>query len=183
MMSGTRMRCGGSVDVTEETPRSGECEECAFDWTTPAPEAIELVEGSPARVADLFSGGAASRTAGAADPGRWSPAAYLWHLVDVIRFGTERLWTLALDPGAGFPGWDQDEMAAACRYDGLSTAVGVLALEVAVADWAVAAREAPPEAIVRLPVLGEMTTGDAVRRNAHEAVHHELDIRRGLGLA
>ena len=171
------------MDVTKETPRSGACEECGFDWTMPAEAAIRLVEESPERVADLFAGGAASNAAGAGDHVRWSPTGYLWHLVDVIRFGTERLWTLALDPGRGFPGWDQDAMAAVRRYDGLSAAVGLLALEVAVADWAVAAREAPPGAIVHLPVLGELTTEDSIRRNAHEAAHHELDIRRGLGTA
>lgn len=171
------------MDVTKETPRSGACEECGFDWTTPADDAIRLVEGSPERVAGLLEGGVASRSAVAADPDRWPPTSYLWHLVDVVRFGTERLWTLALGPGAGLPGWDPDEMAAARRYEGLPADVGLLALEVAVADWVIAAREAPPGATVHLPVLEAITTEDSIRRNAHEAVHHELDVRRGLGMA
>jgi hypothetical protein len=191
MMSSATHSFGGNVDVTKETPRSGACGECGFDWTTPIPDAIHLVQRAPERIAALFAEGVARNVAeaetrtGTAASGsvRWSPGEYLWHLVDVVRFGTERLWTLALDAGAGFPGWDQDAMAGVRRYDGLSPTVGLRGLGMAVADWVVAAREAPPAATVHLPVLGEMTTEDSIRRNAHEAVHHELDIRRGLGFA
>jgi len=167
---------------------TGTCEECGFDWSLPIQEAVALVRGSPERCALLFAGTGpqeALREAAArdhsADPGRWSPAAYLWHLVDVIRFGTERLWTLALDPEAGVPGWSQEEVAAARRYDGLSVAVGLRALEVAVGDWADAARGAPRGALVVHPELGAVSTEDSIRRNAHEIQHHELDILRGLG--
>ena len=178
MMSGSRA-AGGAVDVTKETPRSGACEECGFDWTIPLEDAIGLVEAAPARVGALFDAVPAQPPAAA--PGRWSPASYLWHLVDVVRFGTERLWVLTLAPGADHPGWDQDAMAALRRYDALSVPVGLRALRQAAVAWAQAAREAPAASTVRHPVFGELTTADAVRRNAHEAVHHELDIRRGLG--
>jgi hypothetical protein len=169
------------VDITRETPRSGECEECGFDWTIPLEGAIGLVEAAPARVAALFDRAPADAARSEA-AGGWSPASYLWHLVDVVRFGMERLWALTLDPAADLPGWNQDAVAAVRRYDELSLPVGMRAFGESVGAWATAAREAPPAATVRHPVLGELTTGDAIRRNAHEAVHHELDIRRGLGL-
>jgi len=89
---------------------------------------------------------------------------------------------LTLEPGAEVPGWDQDAVAAVRRYDALSVPVGLRAFREAVDAWVWAAREAPPAAMVRHPVLGELTTGDSILRNAHEAVHHELDVRRGLGL-
>jgi len=179
MMAPQPKRSEGAVDVTRETPRAGTCQECGFDWTIRVEDAIRIVVGAPGRIAGLFDV-ALPRPAPAGDAGRWSPVSYVWHLVDVLRFGTERLWTLTLEPGAALPGWDQDVLAALRHYDELSRDVGLRALDAAVAVWTEAARAAPSAATVRHPVLGELTTADAVRRNAHEAVHHELDIRRGL---
>jgi len=180
MMSRTK-GCGGTVDVTRETPRSGACEECGFDWTIPVDDAIGLVEGSPARIGELFHDRPRREAAGD-DDGRWSPSAYVWHLVDVLRFGTERLWTMTLEPGASVPGWDQDAVAAVRRYDAQSAEVGLRALGPAASAWAEAARATPADAWVAHPVLGRLAAADAIRRNAHEAHHHELDVRRGLGL-
>ena len=38
------------------------------------------------------------RPAEAVEPGLWSASRYVWHTVDVLRFGTERLWTISADP-------------------------------------------------------------------------------------
>jgi hypothetical protein len=90
--------------------------------------------------------------------------------------------TLTLDPVAGVPGWDQEAMAAARRYEQLSVPVGVRALRVAIRDWVGAARKAPPEATVEHPSLGTLTTRDSILRNAHEVRHHEHDIEAALGM-
>jgi hypothetical protein len=100
--------------------------------------------------------------------------------VDVLRYGTERLWTLTLDPEAGVPGWDQEEMARARRYEKLSPKVGIVALRAVASEWVRAATVAPREATVSHPSLGEITTSASILRNAHEVHHHEADIRSAL---
>src|SRR5690348_5172792 len=102
-------------------PEEDTCAECGFDWTAPREAVIAVVASGPdsARAAlqgvpqvDLRRGD------------RWSAAMYLWHLVDVVRIGTERLMTLVLDPAAGIPCWDENALAEARRYPQLSVVVG-----------------------------------------------------------
>jgi hypothetical protein len=153
------------------------CSECGFLWSLPVEDSIRLVEDAADRYTRLFGEGSDSRSD---NPGHWSATGYVWHVVDVIRFGTERLWTLALDAASGIPGWDQDDMAAVRRYEKLSPTVGLQALRSAVREWVKAAHEAPPSAHIEHASLGMMSTGDSIRRNAHEVQHHALDIERAL---
>jgi hypothetical protein len=159
-------------------PEQDECPECGFSWSISTEAAIHLVEHAPDRFASLLAN---NNGAPPESVGRWSATSYLWHTVDVIRFGTERLWTITLDATSGVPGWDQDALADVRRYDELSVAVGLRALRVAIRDWVKAARDAPDTSRVEHPILGSLTTGDSIRRNAHEIQHHELDIRRVRG--
>jgi hypothetical protein len=39
----------------------------------------------------------------------------VWHLVDVLRIGTEPLFALTYDPGRGITCWDENALAEACR--------------------------------------------------------------------
>ena len=64
----------------------------------------------------------------AVDPGLWSASRYVWHTVDVLRFGTERLWTISADPSFGVPAWDENVLADVRSYDQLSPFVGLIAL-------------------------------------------------------
>lgn len=171
--AGGRFRMG----PPQRQPDEEKCQGCGYLWSVSLDEAVSLVEGAADRYTRLLAGGGGGRSEG---PGRWSATGYLWHIVDVLRFGTERLWTLTLDAGSGIPGWDQDALAAVRHYDKLSAAVGLRALQVAARDWVQAAREAPRTAQVEHPVFGTLTTGDSIRRNAHEVHHHQLDIQRAL---
>jgi hypothetical protein len=153
------------------------CPGCGFAWSISVDEAVHLVQGVADRYEQLLADGVGLRSD---DPARWSAKGYLWHVVDVLRFGTERLWTLTLDTDAGVPGWDQVVMGAARQYEKLSPDGGLRALRVALRDWVKAAREAPRAAKVEHAVLGDLTTVDSIRRNAHEVQHHELDIRNAL---
>jgi hypothetical protein len=153
------------------------CSECGFVWSLSVEDAIGLVEGAPDRYASLLAEGAGSPSD---DPGHWSATGYLWHVVDVIRFGADRLWTLTLDSVSGIPGWDSDDMAAVRGYEKLSPLVGLRALRSSVREWVKAARKTPRRASIEHPTLGALTTGDSIRRNAHEVQHHALDIERAL---
>jgi len=110
--------------------------------------------------------------------GRWSASMYVWHLVDVLRIGTERLFTLAHDPGRGITCWDENALAEARRYRQLSPGVGLIVLRSAAQEWAEAASKAPAEAMVRHPEFGDLGAVEIIRRNAHEVHHHLMDINR-----
>jgi hypothetical protein len=154
-------------------PDGPACTECGFDWTLPRQSAIELVAAGPEAVT-------AALTA-VPDPmqrttDRWSASMYVWHLVDVLRIGTERLLTLAHDPGRGIPCWDENALAEDRRYQHLSPAVGLLVLPLAAREWAEVASATPDAAEVRHPQYGTLGAIDIIRRNAHEVHHHLMDI-------
>jgi len=151
------------------------CVECGFNWTMARPDAIDLVTQIP--------DAAATALARIPDPdqrtsARWSASMYVWHLVDVLRIGTERLLTLTHDPDRGIPCWDENALAEARRYERLSPAVGLIALRSAAREWSVAAQAAPAEAEIRHPQFGGLGALDIIRRNAHEVHHHLMDINR-----
>lgn len=100
---------------------------------------------------------------------------YVWHLVDVLRIGAERLLTIQLDPARGVPCWDENLLAQARRYRQLSPVVGLSSLNTAAQGWLRVAAQTP-QATVEHPQLGTLTTLDVIRRNAHEICHHLWDI-------
>ena len=79
----------------------------------------------------------------AVEPGLWSASRYVWHTVDVLRFGTERIWTISADPDFGVPEWDENVVALVRSYDALSPVVGLIALIAAADAWRTVALEAP----------------------------------------
>ncbi|MGD0321050.1 MAG: DinB family protein [Acidimicrobiales bacterium] len=152
------------------------CPACLFSWTMDREEALGLVRQSPPRyVRALMVRNPRLSTR----PGVWSPCEYLWHMVDVLRIGTERLWTLTLEPTIGVPCWDENELARVRSYANLSVPVGLRAHARAVEEWVTAAEEAPAGVETAHPELGTITALDVIRRIAHETKHHLVDIERG----
>jgi hypothetical protein len=156
-------------------PDSPVCAECGFDWHLARQDAID-------QVAQVHDAAAAAITR-IHDPTQrtgeaWSASMYLWHLVDVLRIGTERLLTLTHDPGRGIPCWDENALAEARRYQQLSPAVGLIVLRSAAQEWTATAAVAPAEVQVRHPQFGVLGTLEIIRRNAHEVCHHLMDINR-----
>jgi hypothetical protein len=164
--------------VASEQPESS-CSECGFDWTEPG---YELLVGQCMHNVAIF-GGVLSQIdpAAAVDPGLWSASRYVWHTVDVLRFGTERLWTISADPSFGVPTWDENVLADVRSYDELSPLVGLIALIGAADAWRTAAFEAPQDVTTPHPEAGEIRAFDVVQRNAHEVRHHLWDVRRAVG--
>lgn len=157
---------------------SGLCQECHFDWD--ATEYEDLV-GQCVRSVAIF-GEVLSRIDPAVpvEAGLWSASRYVWHTVDVLRFGTERLWTISADPAFGVPTWDENVVAETRSYDDLSPVVGLIALIAAAQEWRTAALESPPDVETPHPEAGSICAFDIVQRNAHEVSHHLWDIQRGL---
>jgi hypothetical protein len=172
-----------STDSTDDEflawiDHAGLCPECDFDWDEA--DFDDLV-GQCVRGVAVF-GAALSRIdpTVAVGPGLWSASRYVWHTVDVLRFGTERLWTLSADPSFGVPAWDENAMAECRSYDDLSPIVGLIALISAARSWRTAALEAPHDVNTPHPEAGAVCAFDIVQRNAHEVCHHLWDIQRGL---
>jgi hypothetical protein len=158
-------------------PDSPVCAECGFDWQFHRQDAIDLVARGP--------DAAAAALTGIRDPAhltgrRWSASMYVWHLVDVLRIGTEteRLLTLTHDPGRGITCWDENALAEARRYQQLSPAVGLIMLRSAAQTWATTTAIAPDDITVRHAQFGPLGTLEIIRRNAHEIHHHLMDIYR-----
>jgi hypothetical protein len=156
-------------------PDSPVCAECGFDWQSSRQDAIDLVAQVP-RAAAVAIAGVAEPTQRAGD--RWSASMYLWHLVDVLRIGTERLLTLTHDADRGITCWDENALAETRRYQWLSPRVGLMVLRSAAREWGVAAAAAPAGVRVRHPQFGGLGALDIIRRNAHEVRHHLMDIDR-----
>lgn len=159
-------------------PGTDRCAECEFNWHLATADAVSLVTTSPTRIATVFKG--SEEATRRPSPEVWSPSAYLWHLIDVLRIGSDRLLTASIDPAAGIPCWDENALAEVRQYDRLSPQVAVVAYEAAALAWVAVANRVPVDASVEHPVFGTLTAEDIIRRNAHEVQHHELDIRRGL---
>jgi hypothetical protein len=150
----------------------GLCSDCGYGWDKPIEDVIEIVRAAP----DLFTSVLSSRSwPPPSEPHEWSATGYLWHLVDILRFGTERLWTIVLAAGTRMPGWDQEVMAANRHYEQLSVAVGLKALQAAASEWVRAANATPMDGSIEHPSLGTLSTEISIRRNAHEVVHHARD--------
>lgn len=157
----------------------GQCSECGFLWALPVGDAAVLISDAPERYRSLIEGRDA-RVKPAPDV--WSPSAYVWHMSDSLRTWAERLWGIRNDPGFRIVPWDQDEMAIARSYEAQSMETGLWSLERAVTAWELALEGADPEHSFEHPEMGTGSIGLVVRYMAHEVFHHDLDIRRGLGL-
>jgi hypothetical protein len=156
----------------------GRCDECRFDWDQTDVDA--LIRQCVVDVADF--GNALSRVdpSKPVSPGLWSASRYVWHTVDVLRFGSERLWTLDADRTFGVPIWDENVVAGVRSYDQLSPVVGLIAMVDAARSWRTAATEAPHDVTTPHPEAGNLCAFDIIQRNAHEVRHHLWDVQRGL---
>jgi hypothetical protein len=170
------MRTGTIANEGDGPPPAGLCAECGFDW---AEVDYERLVGQCVRNVAVFGSVLSGiDPAKEVEPGLWSASRYVWHTVDVLRFGTERLWTIGADPGYGVPAWDENVMAEVRAYDALSPVVGLIALVAAVEWWRISALEAPHDVSTPHPEAGAICAFDIVQRNAHEVCHHLWDIQR-----
>jgi hypothetical protein len=168
--------------VTEMLPNAGaspDCAECGFSWLTDGERARDLVRRASGRFAELLEG--VDGTVAPA-PHVWSPSAYVWHVGDLVRAWAERLHSLATDPAAAWAGFDPDELARARHYDALPQASGPWALARSVDALEGSLAPLAMDTAFTHPEWGMGTVADALRWVGHEAVHHELDVRRGLEL-
>lgn len=157
------------------------CPTCAHDLGRPGADHLEVITGAPQRFRRALAGVGQAVAATPPADGSWPAVAYLWHVVDVLRLGADRLWALVLDPDVPIAPWDADELASARRYRVLGVHSGLHALEHAARHWADAYRSCPPTAVAHHPEIGPMTRDVLAGHNAHEVVHHAHDVARCTG--
>jgi len=154
------------------------CGACGFDWHLPPEHAMEAIRTLPssAVLALLTTDVATSHRTD-----QWSAGAYVWHLADVLRISAERFYGVGLDPSIPVVPFDQDELAAARRYELQRTDVAVRSLTWSVEEWLRVAATLDPDLPYLHPEFGELTVSDGFRLVAHEVHHHLRDIELALG--
>jgi hypothetical protein len=174
----TPFLAGAVAEMLPGAGRSSVRAECGFSWLTEPDAALGAVERAPDRFAELLAG--VDGTVAPA-PEVWSPSAYVWHVSDLVRAWAERLHSLGADPQAAWAGFDPDELAAARHYDALPQVSGPWAVARSADALRTSLEPLASDTAFAHPEWGRGTVADALRWVAHEAVHHELDVRRGLG--
>lgn len=154
------------------------CGGCGFDWSIDAADAVALVRSVPDRYFALLDGvpGATRHP----DLG-WTVAGYVAHVGDNLRSWAERLAGAALYGECEVAGYGRELLGHSRNYDQVSLGGALWSLHHAVRDWHDAVVLAAPRGVVLTHAeRGEQAVDDVVRNNAHDAAHHEWELRRTL---
>lgn len=153
------------------------CRECGFSWGIDASDAKMLVASLPGQLREVLDGASGSER----HPDlAWPVTSYVCHVGDNLRIWAERIAGITLGCSRVVSGYDENALASARAYDFASLLGALWSLERAAGDWLEAVTMAPAELTMIHPDRGEISLGDIVRSNAHDAVHHVWDIRRSL---
>lgn len=154
------------------------CRACGYEWSISFEAAVVLVSTTPSRYSDLLEGRDASLRHADLD---WSAGAYVCHVTDNLRIWAERLAGAALGGETRVPGYDAGLLGRARAYNLIPLVGALWSLRHAARDWVEAVEAAVRSDVVLLHAgRGEQRTTDVARNNAHDAAHHEWDIRRSL---
>lgn len=106
---------------------------------------------------------------------------YVCHVADNLRQWAERV-AGAMESGDGrVGGYDPDALAAARRYDEVSLAGAMWALQQSSAAWVqVLTAAVDADVVLSHATRGEQRAADVASNNAHDAHHHAWDIGRIL---
>jgi hypothetical protein len=154
------------------------CRECGFDWSIEPEEAIRAVEGLPGAWAGVLAGTTGNEVPPAAT---WSAKAYVFHVADNLRIFAERLEGVRAGGPRDLIGYDENELAATRHYEEMSLPAALWSIAHAVPLWAAASRAAlADDTTFRHSEYGELRASEIVRAPAHDALHHDWDVRRAV---
>ncbi len=153
------------------------CRECGFRWDADLATAEGIVAGAPARLDEVLR---AARGDERHPDLEWSVTAYVLHVGDNLRVFAERIGGISLGGSPVVASYDENALAAARVYAGITLPAARWSLERSVRDWLDAVRDAPPDLVMEHPERGPIDLVDIVRSNAHDTAHHEWDIARIL---
>lgn len=151
------------------------CHQCGYVWAISEPDAAAAIADAPGAFADLLTGRDGTAIA---DGLTWDARSYVWHVADNLRIWAERLADLA--PGERRPvaSYDQDELAAARRYERMPLASALWSLGQSSAQFTAVWATVPSEVVLVHPEAGDLPVGQALRQVAHDTVHHQFDVSR-----
>lgn len=154
------------------------CRECGYDWSITADQAIALIQSIPRRYADLLKG----RDATLMHPDlQWTAGAYVCHVTDNLRIWAERLAGAALSGDTAVTSYDDALLSRARNYNLLPVTGALWSLQGAATAWRQAIELATGSNVtLHHPDRGPQPAAEVARNNAHDAHHHEWDIRRTL---
>jgi len=151
------------------------CRQCGYVWSISGDDALGAVADAPRAFAELL---ADRDGTGTAEGLTWDARSYVWHVADNLRIWAERLSDLGPGERRAVAPYDQDELAAARRYDGMPLAGALWSLGQSAAQFVAAWSAAPADAALLHPEAGELGMVAVVRQVAHDTVHHQLDVSR-----
>ncbi|GAA4962159.1 DinB family protein [Kineococcus glutinatus] len=154
------------------------CTRCAWSWSGDAAADIAYVREVPARYARLLTGRAGTERH--PDLG-WSVTGYVCHVGDNLRQWAERVAGVLRGGDPRVAGYDPDALAAARGYERTSLPAALWSLERSAAAWVQVLGEAVAAGVVlQHATRGPQPAADVAGNNAHDAHHHEWDVRRSL---
>ncbi len=153
------------------------CRACGFSWRDPVAVAVASVAAFPTVLADEVAGACGDERGAEL---AWSVTAYVAHVSDNLRIWAERIAGVTLGDSSVVTSYDENLLAAARRYDGLSIHGVRWGLERSVRDWIEVVAHAPADLTLVHPERGVLDLDQIVRSNAHDVTHHLWDIRRVL---
>lgn len=166
------------VSGWEEGLYGDPCRDCGYDWSISQADAVSLVLGTPEAYRELLRGADGHERHPELS---WSVVAYVCHVGDNLRIWAERLAGIARGAPRTVAAYDENLLARARAYEGVALKGAIWSLDGAVEDWNDAVGLASVNEVVLVhPELGEQTLLDVLRSNAHDAYHHQWDIRRSL---
>lgn len=154
------------------------CRACGYEWPTSWEAALPVIAGVHERYGALLSGATGNERHPELE---WTVGAYVCHVVDNLRIWAERLAGAGLGGTTEVASYDGEALASARGYAFVSLAGALWSLRNAAQEWQDAVRLASACQVVLVhDARGEQRWSDVVRNNAHDAFHHEWDIRRSL---
>jgi hypothetical protein len=155
------------------------CRDCGFSWSTSFEDSLAIVVGIPDAYGQTLAG--LSGDERHPDLG-WSVTEYVLHVGDNLRIWAERLMGVVSGGPEEVGAYDENELADARHYESISLPSAMWSLTRAVDDWQEAVSEASHAGAKLVhPERGTQTVDAVAAANAHDAFHHDWDIKRSVG--
>lgn len=153
------------------------CRGCGYSWAIELDEARTLVTLVSSRLSALLAEAVGDERHPSLS---WSVTAYVAHIGDNLRIWAERVAGASNGGTRVVATYDENSLARARNYEGISLPGALWTLTRSARDWADAFESAHPGLVMEHPERGPVQLEDVIRTNAHDVAHHIWDIERTL---
>lgn len=165
--------------------RPHSCSECGFDFEFDRAALARRCDSFPGTADDLLGLAEKDLVRRRTNPDTWSPIEYAAHVDEAVRWYVGRIGQVLAKEFQQLAPFDFDAAAQDRQYLHRSVATVVDALRVSCSQLKDIARSTSGSQLKRCGVGSDGSPRDVallLARAHHELVHHEVDLRRGLGL-